>query len=353
MMFKRNEVCYKKEMKHLWIIIGIIIMGSVTLATSNHSLIGQHMIIGISHYPIQKEWLTFIKENKISGIIFISDTYKQADKIKRSIETIKQVTTHTLFFCIDQEGGQVSRIKDNIIQVPAASKIAALYSEQEAFITYQKQARELANLGINVNFSPVLDIINNKNNTVIGSRSFGSTPKIVFKFGKEVINASLMENIIPVMKHFPGHGYTTHDSHKQMPIHTNKDHLFNVDIIPFKKGIQIGAPAIMVSHVLYPELDANNPASLSEVIITTYLKKTLKFNGIVFSDDLTMGAITNQYKLAVAFKKSIKAGVHQAIIITPLNSLKSFMKDIEKELNQDKSLIKIMKHNKQIINRFK
>ncbi len=326
---------------------------SLTYAESKHKLIGNQLVIGINHYPIEQSWLKFIKDNEISGVIFISDAYRNADHVKNTIIKIKKVINHKMFFCIDQEGGKVNRIKENIIQVPAASIIAKTHTEKEAFQLYQKQAHELSAIGINVNFSPVLDIIDNDKNNVIGNRSFGNNYKVVFNYGKQVINASLMENVLPVIKHFPGHGYTYTDSHHVMPVHNNVIRLIKQDVIPFKKSIKLGSPAIMIAHILYPKLDKVYPASLSKEIVTNYLKNSLKFNGIIFSDDISMGAIKQHYSLTKAIQTSIEAGIHQVIVITSLEKLKEILNTIEIELTENRVLEQILKKNKLKLLQFK
>ncbi len=340
-------------MKYLLSSLLLIIVISFTKASTYQSQIGTHLIIGINHYPIQDAWIKFINKNKISGIIFLSKSYQDGINVKKTIHKIKENIHHKMFFCIDQEGGNVSRIKKNVIQIPAAKVIAESYTEKEAFELYRKQAKDLAELGINVNFSPVLDILYNKANTVIGNRSFGNNPQTVHKYAKEVINASLIENIMPVIKHFPGHGYTNQDSHKEMPVHNNIERLIKTDLIPFKKSIQFGAPAIMIAHILYPKLDKQYPASLSNEIITNYLKNDLSFSGIIFSDDINMGAIKKHYNLDTAIIKSIEAGVHQTIIIAPLERLKTTIKSINIKLKNEPQITKIIKKNQSIIASFK
>ena len=340
-------------MNYIFKIICLLLLTTATHAELTHNLIGKQLIIGINNYPIHQSWITFIKENHISGVIFISDAYKDANHVKEAITTIKKNINHKMFFCIDQEGGKVNRIKKNMIQLPAANTIAKHYSEKEAFNLYQKQAKELATIGINVNFSPVLDILYDDANTVIGSRSYGNNPKIVFNYAKQAINASLLENILPVIKHFPGHGFTSIDSHTNMPIHKDIFRLIKTDIVPFKKSIRIGAPAIMAAHILYPRIDKQYPASLSEEIITRYLIKDLKFEGIIFSDDISMGAIQKNFKINDAIIKTIEAGIHQTIIITPLENLVKIVKRMDSKIKDNKNLRDKIKQNIQIVEKFK
>ena len=318
---------------------------NINIPTENTKLIGNHLVIGINHYPLHPAWIKFIQDNEISGVIFVSKVYSKAENVRNAIKTLKEVTSHKMFFCVDQEGGIVNRIRDNVTQLPSAKRMAMSYSLSQAYELYHKQAKDLAALGINVNFSPVLDVIDKGQNKVIGSRSYGNNYEVVYNYGKEAIKASLTENILPVIKHFPGHGYTIMDSHKSMPIHENIKRLIKMDVVPFKQSIKVGAPAVMVAHILYPKIDNKYPASLSPEVITTYLKESLDFKGLIFSDDISMGAIQSSYKLEDAVKQAIEAGIHQTIIIVPLPNLKRLVANLETNIRNDLAFIDLMKHN--------
>ena len=166
-----------------------------------------------------------------------------------------------------------------------------------------------------MDFAPVLDINSNPNNTVIGDRAFSSDKNIVANLGANEIKGFKSSNVICVAKHFPGHGDTATDSHYSLPI-INKtiEQLQGIEFVPFKKAIQEKVPAIMLSHILLPNVDNTNPASMSKVIITDILRKDLKFDGVVVSDDMTMGAITNDYDISEACIKSINAGTDLLLV---------------------------------------
>ena len=166
-----------------------------------------------------------------------------------------------------------------------------------------------------MDFAPVLDINSNHNNKVIGDRSFSSNKNIVANLGVSEINGFKSSNIISVAKHFPGHGDTDIDSHYKLPI-INKtlDELKEVEFVPFKNAIEENVPSIMVSHILFPEIDDINPASMSKTIITDILRKDLKFDGLIVTDDMTMVAITNNFDISEACIKSINAGADLLLI---------------------------------------
>jgi beta-N-acetylhexosaminidase len=170
-------------------------------------------------------------------------------------------------------------------------------------------SQELRIMGFNVDFAPVLDINSNPKNPVIGSRSFGNNAKLVTKLGIAEMNGLREGGMISVVKHFPGHGDTSVDSHLDLPIvrKTTKQ-LEQLEWIPFRAAIKDKADAVMVAHILFPLIDPDAPASFSEVIIGQQLRGTLGYNGVVITDDMTMGAIAKNYGIEDAAIRSVKAG---------------------------------------------
>ena len=289
--------------------------------------IGKHLIVGLNQFPISDKTVSFLNTYQIAGVIFMSDTYKHPRTVKTAITTLKSKVNHTLLFCIDQEGGRVSRMKHPFFQLPAASELALMdYYQVKAL--YQTHARELAHSGITVNFSPVVDVNRNANNSVIGSRSYGSDPEHVAYLAQIAIQSYQEAGILPVIKHFPGHGFTQEDSHIRLPEHNNPHHFQHVDLLPFETLISNGAPAVMVNHILYPFLDPLYPASLSSTIIGELLQQQLRFDGLIFTDDLSMGAIRSLYSLKTSIKRAIEAGNDYLLVIESHDRLRTILKNI-------------------------
>jgi beta-N-acetylhexosaminidase len=160
-----------------------------------------------------------------------------------------------------------------------------------------------------MDFAPVLDINSNPINPVIGDRSFGDDPQTVIRHGIETMKAIQSKQVAAVVKHFPGHGDTVVDSHFDLPVvHKTMKELQSFELLPFEEAIKQGTDAIMIAHLLIPQLDKQNPASMSPIIITNLLRKKLKFDGVVITDDMTMGGITKHYDIAEAAIKSVLAG---------------------------------------------
>ena len=220
-----------------------------------------------------------------------------------------------LLIAVDHEGGRVCRLPIPFTQFPTAMDLGLCQSFSLTYSMAKVMAQELKAVGINMNLAPVLDVHTNPQNPVIGDRSFGRNPIRVGSLGLAIIAGLQDHGIIACGKHFPGHGGTSQDSHKKLPtIQDRLESLENIEFKPFQHAIANRVSSIMAAHVLYPALDPQYPATLSKKIIDILLRKTMGFGGVVVSDDLEMGAITNHWKIGPATVKSLLAGVDLFII---------------------------------------
>lgn len=323
----------------IWIVFPLLLSTTIPASTPATHLAGQQVIVGISEYPLSDEWLDILRNYTVSGVIFLSPNYQHAAHVQATISRIKQHTQHPLFFCIDQEGGRVQRLKSGVTPVPSAHHLATTHTPIAIYSLYRQQAIDLKQWGINVNFAPVADVSQHPHNTVIGSRSYSNDPELVRFFASIAISAYTREGLFSVTKHFPGHGQPHTDSHVSLPIHSNPTGFYTTDLYPFKHLIAAQyPPAMMVSHVLYPHIDAHFPASLSPAIVSNLLKKNLAFDGLVISDDLGMGAVTNTYTLLVAALQSLRAGVEQLIVTGSPQDIHSLILNMATELSQNAPL---------------
>jgi len=249
----------------------------------------------------------------LGGVIFFTHNIIEKERFRSVVNKIKETALIPPFLSTDQEGGRVERTL-NLYGGPhylsaenCAIKGAETVKQQTQWIS-----EELKYLGLNMNFAPVLDVNTNPNNPIIGNRAFGNNPNDVIKFGQIVTETYLKNNIIPVGKHFPGHGDTSTDSHLEMPVvNLPKAELENIHIKPFKELASL-LPAIMVAHVHYPAFDKEKiPATISENVLV-FLRKNLNFNGVIISDDMVMGGI-RKYSSTEAIKRAINAGINMFI----------------------------------------
>jgi beta-N-acetylhexosaminidase len=219
-------------------------------------------------------------------------------------------STQPPLIAIDQEGGKVHRMPHPFTHFPAAAEIGARNNLDLAYRAGRAAASELTLVGINMNFAPVLDVNSNANNPIIGARAFGSEPKAVSAISSAWTRGLRDGGIIPCGKHFPGHGDTDKDSHFAMPVVSKPlAEIQAVELAPFVDACRNGIEALMTAHVKYTALDPNHVATLSEPIVTGLLRHQLGYNGVVFSDDMEMKAVSAYYKAGEAAALALRAGL--------------------------------------------
>ncbi|RPJ94783.1 beta-N-acetylhexosaminidase [Rummeliibacillus sp. TYF005] len=273
--------------------------------------IGQMILAGISGTTMDANTKKLVNQFHIGGIIFYKNNFNTP---AQTIQLVNQLKTENssrlpLFLSTDQEGGRVTRLPGGLTNFPTNEQIGKVNNREFSYKIGTLLGRELKEFGLNLDFAPVLDINSNPNNPVIGDRSFGNNLEIVSELGIQTMKGIQSQNVIPTIKHFPGHGDTSVDSHLDLPI-VNKSlkELKELELIPFERAIDDGADVVMVAHILLPKLDKTNPASMSKAIMTDLLRNKLSFNGVIITDDMTMGAITEHFDIGKAAVESVKAG---------------------------------------------
>ncbi|MGH6804730.1 MAG: glycoside hydrolase family 3 protein, partial [Methyloceanibacter sp.] len=188
-------------------------------------------------------------------------------------------------------------------------------STELAYAAAATIAKELRAVGVNMNMAPVLDVNSNLDNPVIGDRAFGTTPDVVCELGLATA-AGLQDNkVVACGKHFPGHGDTNTDSHKELPVvEASRERLEAIEFPPFRRAVQRGVASMMTAHVLYPALDPELPATLSPTIVTDFLRQELRYDGVVLTDDLEMHAIIDHYGVEDAAVRAVLAGCDVLLI---------------------------------------
>ena len=284
--------------------------------------IGQLFIISYSSEDME-DTLNIIQEYKPGGIILFKDNFTSYEDTLKQIEQLERATSIPLFISTDQEGGKVQRLKDlEDVKVTTIPPMQILGNTNDALLSYdvgKVVAEELQVFGINMDFAPVLDVVSNPNNQVIGNRSFGSNIDIVSKMGLAFADGLKDNGVIPVYKHFPGHGSTISDSHYVLPVITKtKEELLKSDLVPFQNAIDNGADVIMIGHLAVPSITGDEtPASLSKELITGLLKEEMGYQGLVITDALNMGALTKYYSEKEVYEMAINAGVD--ILLMPID----------------------------------
>lgn len=276
--------------------------------------VGQLLYIGLMDNDVTANQL-ILSDLQPGGLILFSRNFTILEQTVELVNSYRQNVdlVWPLFVGTDQEGGAVSRLPEEwATKFPTARQVGQNVSRGRELAA--AMGRELAALGLNMDFAPVLDVHSNPRNPVIGNRSFGSTPGDVWRAAEQVMDGLRSQSVIPVVKHFPGHGDTSSDSHLELPvIKAGREQLEERELWPFRSAVDAGAPAVMVGHLLVPTLDGEHPASLSHEIITGLLREQWGYQGLVITDDMEMGAIA-QDNIGEAAVQAVLAGVDVLLI---------------------------------------
>lgn len=276
--------------------------------------VGQLVISGFKGETISEELKELIEKSHIGGVILFSSNIKDSNQLIELTNSIKDINSISdgipIFISVDQEGGRVSRLPKDIEKFPSAAHIGDHGDENYSYKVGNTLGQVIKTFGFNLNFAPVLDVASNPENKVIGDRAFGDNEDLVRRMGLQFMNGLRSSNVISVVKHFPGHGDTKEDSHYELPyLNHHKERLDAIEFVPFKKAIDDGTDGIMVSHIVLKNIDNKNPATMSKAVVTDILRKEFNYEGVIFTDDINMGAIANNYLLRDAVIKTIDAGV--------------------------------------------
>ncbi len=263
----------------------------------------------------------------VGGIMYSRENIQNPNQTQQMISGLQSISESRVslpaLVAVDEEGGTVARVSSNpqmgVKSSPNMKDIGATKKTRKAYKTGAYIGNYLSNLGFNVDFAPVADVITNPDNKLMIKRSFGSNASLVANM-TDAFTDGLQENhVFATYKHFPGHGSTFEDSHKGATV-SNQSlvALRKIDLVPFKDAVDTGVKFIMVSHVSYPKITGDDiPASMSEKIVTGLARKKLGYKGILISDSLGMGAISLRYSPGVAAITGIKAGID--ILLSPAN----------------------------------
>lgn len=301
--------------------------------------IGQMLIVNFNFDTASEDLVNYFEKVKPGGIILMKPNFTNFENTKKLVQDIKKLFDIPLIVSVDQEGGRVQRLQylsdGNPIFVPDMLSLGKLNDSNLTYEVGKVIAEEVRTIGVNVDFAPVLDIYSNLDNKVIGDRSFGHDANTVGTLALSLAKGLKDNGVIPVFKHFPGHGDTATDSHVKLPIiYKTYEELESLELIPFKKSIESGADIIMTAHIALPNITGDNtPATLSKVIITDILKEKLNFKGIVITDALNMKSLTNYYSNEEIILKSIEAG--NDILLMPVDA-KNAIQVIKENISEER-----------------
>lgn len=274
-------------------------------------LLGELFIMGFNGQEVSDETAAFLTQAKIGGVILFGPNYENPEQVAELINEVQdcRVGDLPLWISVDHEGGKVQRFRNGFTRIPEAGILAKNNSPKLLFELSEKISAELKAVGVNVNFAPVADINSNPKNPVIGNRAYGENEEMVSKMVSAFVRGHLTQGVQPCVKHFPGHGDTTMDSHFALPkVIDTLDALRERELRPFTKAFKSGCRWVMTAHLLNANLDPDKPATLSKKTLDGILRDELRYTGLVVSDDMEMKAITAHFGAEEAPRLAIEAG---------------------------------------------
>jgi beta-N-acetylhexosaminidase len=275
-------------------------------------------MVGIPGLELDLETRLILERLAVGGVILFRRNLATPYQLRRVIAELHGLASRPLV-AIDHEGGRVQRIGAPFTHFPPMAVVGATADEGLAERVGQAMARELASVGVDLNFAPVLDVDSNPENPIIGDRAFGRDPATVSRMAVSFMQGLHEGGVLSCGKHFPGHGDTSTDSHLTLPVVSrSRPELEEIELPPFREAIAAGVPLLMTAHVLYPALDPQHPATLSEAILLDLLRDRLGFRGVLVSDDLEMRAISDHWDVAEAAVATLAAGVDLLLICNDL-----------------------------------
>jgi beta-N-acetylhexosaminidase len=304
--------------------------------------VGDHFLVGLRPtHRLHERDRALLGDLRPAGVILYKSNFRHdlpydgwLESHARLVEDIRAaIGRDRLFLAIDHEGGRVCRTPPPITRFAYAMRWASHAAEVGAAI-----GQELASLGVNLNFAPVLDIHTNPDNPVIGERAFGTTATEVIAAALPFMAAMQAQGVLACGKHFPGHGDTSIDSHFGLPSQDQgRDGLSARELRPFAAAIDAGIPMIMTSHILFPHIDADAPVTLSRHFATDILREELGFEGVTVSDDIGMGAMNGFFDAPEAAVRFLAAGADMLMVcshFTDSDRARTFAAAIRDEIDR-------------------
>jgi beta-N-acetylhexosaminidase len=280
---------------------------------------GQLVTVGVPGPALDARTRAFLGAYAPGGVILFWRNVGDARRLRRLVADLKTVGSGVPpIVSIDHEGGRVHRLGPPFTHFPAA-EVVGRHGPAVVRAVGEAMGRELASVGIDLDFAPVLDVATNARNRVIGDRAFSATPAAAARLALALAAGLRRGGVIPCGKHFPGHGGTVGDSHHVLPRDPRSRRVLEREAIaPFRAAIRAGLPALMTAHVVYPALDPRRPATLSPAILTRLLRERLGFRGALFSDDLEMQAIAGRRDPGRAALAALAAGCDMLLVCNSL-----------------------------------
>jgi len=251
----------------------------------------------------------------LAGVVLYQRNFTSADRLQKLAAAIRQAAGRPVVIGIDQEGGTRFALGEPFTAWPSAAELGRLGDAESVEQIARAMATELRAVGCNLNFAPMLDLHVNPESPVTMDRSFGSDAQLVAGMGAAFDRGLRRGGVLSCAKHFPGHGDAAVDPHLDLPVFAGTmERLESAELVPFASAVAAGVPLVMTAHILLPQIDPENPASLSRTMLDGVLRRRLGFNGVILADDLGMGAIAKRYGPGEAAVRTLRAGTDVAML---------------------------------------
>jgi len=295
---------------------------------------GRLLAVGFDGTRIPDPVVALAERSGLGGIVLFTRNCPSLDTVLSLTDEARRLDPDILVM-VDHEGGRVHRLPPPFTRFPPAAAVGRSGEPRLAAAVASAMARELRAAGFDSGLAPVLDCLLDPANTVIGDRAFGSSPDGVAAFGVAFVEAMLRTGLVPVAKHFPGHGLTSVDSHHALPdTPATLEDLERGELVPFRAVLAAGCPAVLVAHVRYGALDPDLPGSLSPKVVSGLLRRRLGFDGFVLSDDLEMSAVAGTWGVADAARRFLGAGGDLALICRGAEARDAAVATIERDIDR-------------------
>lgn len=281
---------------------------------------GKYFMVGLPGVTLDSSTIDLVKDLRIHNFILFRRNVESPDQLSKLCHDLKSVCVENglpvPFISIDQEGGTVARLPEPFTQFEDARVLAESSDPEGALSHYARTcARELVEMGINMNLAPVLDLCPAGEGYYMEHRCLGNDPERVAELGCLVIAAMQEEGVAACGKHFPGLGASMLDPHHQLPtVSTSRGEIMERDLVPFQRAMNEGVAAIMTSHTIYSDIDYGIPATMSTIILSHIVREEMGYDGLIITDDLEMGAIENEGRIEKAAVTSFVAGADLLLI---------------------------------------
>jgi beta-N-acetylhexosaminidase len=275
--------------------------------------LSQMFLVGVPGTELSPASREFLEDYQPGGIIYFAHNYETPALVAEMSEEIQSTRDRQrnlpLFISVDHEGGKVQRFRKQFTHFPEPVEIGDIGSPKLAFMVAEVMAKELRAVGVNLDYHPLCDIHTRASNPVIGRRAFGMDDELVSKMASAMVRGFVANGVISCVKHFPGHGDTTVDSHYELPkVNEPWDDLMKRELKPFIRAIKSRVDMIMTAHILNSALDPIYPATLSMSTITQRLRKELRYERLVITDDMQMDAVAKHFGEEDMIALAINAG---------------------------------------------